>query len=400
MRTVYSVLQINKYILNMFKNDYMLNDVCVQGEISNCKYHSTGIYFSLKDEESVISCVMFKRAQAGLKVRLSDGMKVIVSGSIESFVRDGKYQIYVKSVEEKGLGDLTRQYEELRRKLQKEGLFDPELKRPLPEYPAKIGIVTAPTGAAVRDIISISRRRNPYIQLILFPSLVQGENAKENIVKGIQTLEKYGVDLIIVGRGGGSIEDLWAFNEEIVAQAIFNCDVPVISAVGHETDYTIADEVADRRAPTPSAAAEIAVPLYSDIENKFAGYYEKLNRLMERRINDEYQRINLYSSKLENKSPVNRIKEYKQEVSLLDNRLKQAIDSVLTRDKHRLDMYIAKLNAASPLNRLSSGMAFVSDTEGKRIDSVEGTKVGDDVKLTFKDGSAKAKIVEVTKNGD
>ena len=265
-KNVYSVGQVNAYIKNIFIKDVILNRIYVKGEISNCKYHTSGhIYFSLKDESGAIACVMFAGNRKGLAFRLQEGQKVIVLGGVSVYERDGRYQLYAREIVLDGEGALYQQFARLKRELEEMGMFSPQYKKKIPFYSRRIGIVTAPTGAAIRDIINIARRRNPYVQLILYPALVQGEHAAASIVKGIQILERYGVDVMIVGRGGGSIEDLWAFNEEIVAKAIFACKTPVISAVGHETDTTIADYVADLRAPTPSAAAELAVADYRQL---------------------------------------------------------------------------------------------------------------------------------------
>mgnify|MGYP000102094551 CR=1 FL=1 len=259
MKNVYSVGQVNTYIKNMFAQDFMMQRISVKGEVSNCKYHSSGhIYFTLKDTAGTINAIMFAGNRRGLSFQMKEGDKVIVTGSVEVYERDGKYQLYAREITREGIGDLFARYEKLRTELEEMGMFDSCYKRPIPRYARTIGIVTARTGAAIRDIMNIAARRNPYVQLVLYPALVQGEQAKYSIAKGIETLDRMGLDLLIVGRGGGSIEDLWAFNEEIVARAIFNCTTPVISAVGHETDVTIADYVADLRAPTPSAAAELA----------------------------------------------------------------------------------------------------------------------------------------------
>ena len=260
MNSIYSVGQVNNYIRTMFDQDFMLNKIYIKGEVSNCKYHTSGhIYFSLKDESGTISCVMFAGQRKGLGFAMKNGDKVVAGGSVSVYERDGKYQLYAREITLEGAGLLYERFLALKKELEEMGMFAPEYKQPIPVWAKKVGIVTAPTGAAVQDIRTVAGRRNPYVQLILYPALVQGEGAKESIVRGIEVLDDYGVDVIIVGRGGGSIEDLWAFNEEEVARAIFNCRTPIISAVGHETDTTIADFAADLRAPTPSAAAELAV---------------------------------------------------------------------------------------------------------------------------------------------
>ena len=273
MASVYSVGQVNAYIKNMFNADFALNNIYIKGEISNCKYHTSGhIYFTLKDSTGVISAVMFAGNRKGLKFKLEEGQKVIALGSVSVYERDGKYQLYAKQIILEGTGLLYQRFEQLKTQLEEMGLFDKMYKKPIPKYATKVGICTASTGAAIQDIINISKRRNPFVQLYLYPCLVQGQGAAVDIVNAIRCLDSMDLDVIIVGRGGGSIEDLWAFNEEIVAKAIFDCDTPVISAVGHETDFTIADFVADMRAPTPSAAAELAVFDYSEFMEKQLNY--------------------------------------------------------------------------------------------------------------------------------
>ena len=290
MAKIYSVEQINNYIKQMFNTDLVLSQVSVQGEVSNCKYHSSGhIYFTIKDNGSVLNAIMFAGNRTGLKFQMKDGMQVVVSGNISVYERDGKYQMYAKRIEQTGMGDLYQRFLELKKELEEMGMFDALYKKPIPKYAAKIGIVTASTGAAIQDIINISTRRNPYVQLVLYPAIVQGEFAVDSICRGINKLEEYGVDTIIVGRGGGSIEDLWAFNDVKVANAIFECSIPVISAVGHETDFTIADFVADMRAPTPSAAAELAVCNIFEILESLADCQSKLNTAMRNRI--DFSRI-------------------------------------------------------------------------------------------------------------
>ena len=275
IRNVYTVGQLNSYIKNMFAQDYFLQSVYVKGEVSNCKYHTSGhIYFTLKDPRGTISCVMFAGSRSGLSFRMQDGQQVVVLGAVDVYERDGKYQLYAKQIILEGEGLLYERFRQLRQELEEEGMFDPQYKKPIPPYIKTLGVVTARTGAAVRDIIQIAARRNPYVQIILYPAIVQGQEAAPSIISGINALERLGVDVIIVGRGGGSIEDLWAFNEREVAQAVFDCSVPIISAVGHQTDTTIVDYVADLRAPTPSAAAELAV---WDIRE----FLTKINRIEE-----------------------------------------------------------------------------------------------------------------------
>lgn len=281
MRNVYSVSQVNRYIRNMFSEDYFLQSVLVRGEVSNCKYHSSGhIYFTLKDASGTLSCVMFAGRRRGLSFRMQEGDQVIAAGTVDVYERDGRYQLYADRIIRDGVGLLNQRYEMLKRKLEESGMFDELYKKPIPRYIRTLGVVTAPTGAAVQDIINISLRRNPYLQIILYPAVVQGEGAAPSICEGIRTLDAYGVDVMIIGRGGGSIEDLWAFNEESVAEAVFECQTPVISAVGHETDTVITDYVADLRAPTPSAAAELAVFSYDQFQRDLRMYSEQLEGSM------------------------------------------------------------------------------------------------------------------------
>jgi exodeoxyribonuclease VII large subunit len=319
MASAYSVTQVNAYIKNMFAQDFALNRISVKGEVSNCKYHTSGhIYFTLKDGKSSIAAVMFAGYRKGLSFQMEEGQQVTVKGSVEVYERDGRYQLYAQEITREGLGDLFERFQKLRNELEEMGMFSPEYKKPIPRYAKKIGIVTASTGAAIQDIMNISARRNPYVQLYLYPALVQGENAKTSITKGIEVLDQMGLDVLIVGRGGGSIEDLWAFNEEIVARAIFQCSTPVISAVGHETDVTIADYVADMRAPTPSAAAELAVFDYSLFEEQKELYRNTLKKTMERKMERYRFHANQYGLRLKYFDPKRSIRESRQRLSDLE----------------------------------------------------------------------------------
>ena len=400
MKTIYTVFQVNTYIHNMFREDYLLSDVSVTGEISNLKFHSSGhIYFTLKDAQSAISCAIFRSSAQKLNIALKDGDKIIAHGSISNYVPSGSVTFNITSVEYEGVGDLTKRFEELKKKLSEQGLFDKEFKKPIPAFPKTIGIVTAPTGAAIRDIISVSKRRNPYISLVLYPALVQGDGAAATIVNGIEVLEKMGVDVIIVGRGGGSLEDLWAFNEEEVAYAIFQCSVPIISAVGHEIDFTISDFTADYRAATPSAAAEIAVPDIKGVIDDIDALSKNLDKSMSRIIEKKRHKNEVYKTKLDALSPVNKINKQKVSVRSMDEKLDMLMKAVITSKSHRLSTLEARLSAASPLERLKAGMAYVTDSSGKRIVGVEGLKVGDSIKITMKDGYALANVTKtVTEN--
>lgn len=396
MGSIYSVLQINQYINNMFSQDYLLHDINVRGEVSNCKYHSTGhVYFTLKEEGAAIACVLFAGHRQGVKFRLQDGQKIIVRGSVESYIRDGKYQIYVKTATLDGEGDLYRAFELRKSKLAELGMFDEQYKRPIPKHVKRIGIVTAPTGAAVRDMISVAKRRNPYIELILFPAIVQGDAAPASITEGIKVLEQYGVELIIVGRGGGSIEDLWAFNDEMVAHAIFQCEVPVISAVGHETDFTIADFVADKRAATPSAAAELAVEDYLVTERRMQEYLLRLNRIMENKISHARARTIIARQKLQMLSPEMKVKDHRMNCIRLTEKLDARMINILTAKRRRLELIAERLHAVSPVKRLGSGLAYLSSSDGKRLARVADMQTGMMVNIRMQDGEATAKIRQV-----
>ncbi|MBR5917109.1 MAG: exodeoxyribonuclease VII large subunit, partial [Lachnospiraceae bacterium] len=364
------------------------------------KFHTSGhIYFTLKDDKSAISCAIFRQSAQKLNIALKDGDKIVASGSISNYVPNGSVTFNVTKVEYEGIGDLTKKFEELKQRLAEQGLFDKEFKKPIPKFPKTIGIVTAPTGAAIRDIISVSKRRNPYISLILFPALVQGEGASESIVKGIETLEKANVDVIIVGRGGGSLEDLWAFNEEEVAYAIFQCSIPVISAVGHEIDFTISDFTADLRAATPSAAAELAVP---DIRQTIADIddlKESLDKSFDRVLKNKLHKLAVYEAKLNALSPVNKLNKQKLIADSYNNKLDLLIKKIIKEKKAELETLSERLKGVSPLERLKAGMAYVTDASGKRVVGVEGLSDNDKVKLTMKDGYALAVIERVVKEG-
>lgn len=393
---VYSVKQVNAYIKNMFVQDFMLNRIYVKGEVSNCKYHTSGhIYFSLKDESGAIACVMFAGdRRRGLAFRMQEGQKVIVLGSVNVYERDGRYQLYAREIVPDGEGDLYRRFEQLKKELEEMGMFAPEFKQPIPFYSRKIGIVTAPTGAAVRDIMNISRRRNPYVQLILYPALVQGEQAADSIVKGIRTLDAYGVDVMIVGRGGGSIEDLWAFNEEIVARAIFECRTPVISAVGHETDTTIADYVADLRAPTPSAAAELAVMDVRQLMGGLELFRQQLMDRMEQKLLDRRNQAEQLRRLLKYLSPQYQLNEKRQYAGELQEKLGQAMRQKLLERRHQLQLLAQGLDGASPLKKLSQGYSYTQMQDGKALRSVEETRPGDRLTIHVTDGRVYAQVLE------
>ena len=395
MNSIYSVGQVNTYIKNMFNQDFMLNKIYIKGEVSNCKYHTSGhIYFSLKDETGTLSCVMFAGQRKGLGFQMKNGDKVVAGGSVSVYERDGKYQLYAREITLEGAGLLYERYLALKEELEEMGMFSKEYKQPIPAYVKKLGIVTAPTGAAIQDIRNIAGRRNPYVQLVLYPALVQGEGAKESIVKGIETLDAAGMDVIIVGRGGGSIEDLWAFNEEEVARAIFNCRTPVISAVGHETDTTIADFVADLRAPTPSAAAELAVADVRQILETFRAYRQKLEHSMENQIYFLRQRMRQYEMKLEYASLAYQIQEKRTHLLDAEERLHSAMENQIFRARQNLNIYIERLKGLSPLDKLNQGFSYVEDKNNHSVTQIAQVKPGDVLKIQVTDGKITAEVTE------
>lgn len=395
-QNVYTVAQVNSYIKNMFMQDFLLRSVFVKGEVSNCKYHSSGhIYFTLKDDKGTIACVMFAGNRAGLSFKMEEGQMVVVGGNIDVYERDGKYQLYAKQIVLDGAGLLYEKYERLKRELEEMGMFAPEYKQPIQKYIKTLGVVTAPTGAAVRDIINIATRRNPYIQIILYPAIVQGEQAAESIVNGIHALEHLGVDTMIVGRGGGSIEDLWAFNERIVAQAVFDCKIPVISAVGHETDTTIIDYVADLRAPTPSAAAELAVYDYRQLMERFSYYQDTLRTRMENQIKRKQNTLSTYKLHLRYLSPMNQIQEKRTLCMDLEGKLEEAMKRKLTDKKHELALIVERMKGLSPLDKLSQGYAFVENSQGKVIHDVGQVKEKDLLQIYVKNGTILTEVKHV-----
>ncbi len=384
----------------MFTQDFLLRTVTIKGEVSNCKYHSSGhIYFTLKDAGGAISCVMFRsdRDKGGLRFQMKEGQQVKASGTVDVYERDGKYQLYARNIELDGAGALYEKYEELKKRLQESGMFSEEYKVPIPAYIKTLGVVTAPTGAAVRDIINVATRRNPHIQIILYPAIVQGDQAAESIVRGIETLTKAEADVIIVGRGGGSIEDLWAFNEEIVAQAIFDCPIPIISAVGHETDTTIADYVADRRAPTPSAAAEIAVFEYRRFLQDLEDYSQALKMRMDKKINDLSRDEKRYAETLRLLSPMGKIKDRLLRIDQYQDRLQGLMDRKLNDNRHRLEVDIERLKGLSPLDRLKGGYSYVASEDGRNIRSIKNVKKGQKLSVYVSDGRVETTVESTEK---
>lgn len=395
MKNVYSVGQVNTYIKNMFAQDFMLQRISIKGEVSNCKYHTSGhIYFTLKDSAGTISAVMFAGSRRGLKFTMKEGDKVIVTGSVEVYERDGKYQLYAREIELDGAGNLYLKFEALKRELEEMGMFAPEYKKPIPKYAKRIGIVTAPTGAAIQDIRNIAMRRNPYVELILYPALVQGDEAVPSIINGIRALDALGVDVMIVGRGGGSIEDLWAFNEEEVARAIFECETPVISAVGHETDTTIADYVADLRAPTPSAAAELAVFDYYLVKEQMNSLENHMMRLLRQKIEAGRMRLAHAQTKLRYLSPENKLRENRKYAADLEERVMMRMTQLLEQKRHQLALLSGKLEGMSPVKKLSQGYSYISNASGQAVTDASHVKKGDSLDIRLLHGTLKAEVTE------
>ena len=399
MKRVYSVSQINAYIRRMFTSDYALNHIYIKGEVSNCKYHSSGhIYFSIKDAKSTLSCVMFANARRqGLKFRMENGQTVVVGGNINVFERDGSYQLYASEIILDGVGVLYEEYERLKMKLYEEGLFDHEKKKNIPKNPKKVGIVTARTGAAIQDIVSIAKRRNPFVQLILYPAKVQGEGAGLSVARGIQVLDGMELDTIIIGRGGGSIEDLWGFNEEVVARAIYEAKTPIISGTGHETDNTIADYAADLRAATPSAACELAIPDVREIMAAIEGYRYQIQKWMDVQIASYQHRVEQYRIRINLLSPKNQLKQQQMQLIQLQNGLEAAIQKKTERYAHKLELYIQKLHGLSPSAKLTGGYGYITGQDGSPLRSVEQAQMGEKLSVYLSDGKIQAQIMEIQK---
>ena len=393
MKNIFSVGQINRYVKNMFTQDFILQKIYVKGEVSNCKYHTSGhIYFSLKDETGVLSCVMFAGHRRGLAFRMKDGDRVVVGGAVDVYERDGRYQLYAKEISLEGAGALYERFLALKTELEEMGMFAQEYKQPIPAFIHRLGVVTAPTGAAVQDIRNISLRRDPYLQIILYPALVQGEGAADSIVRGIHMLDQAEVDVIIVGRGGGSIEDLWAFNEEKVARAIFECRTPIISAVGHETDFTIADFVADLRAPTPSAAAELAVADFRQILQNIAGLRDRMQKAMQRRAELGRAQLMQYQMRFQYLNPEAKLRDNRQRLADIDELLRRAMKNRIAEERHMLGIYLERYRGLSPLYKLNQGYSFVSDREGNGIISTKQVHSGDLLEISVTDGVIEAEV--------
>ncbi len=399
MGVIYSVKDINRYIKNMFDQDFLMRNLKVQGEISNVVYHSSGhIYFTLKEEGCAIKAVMFKmNRQKGLAFRLENGQKVVVTGFVSVYERDGQFQLYATSIDLDGRGNLYEAYEQLKQKLYEEGLFDFEVKKEIPKFPKKVGIVTAKTGAAICDIMNIAKRRNPYVQLYLYPAKVQGEGAAETIVKGIEVLDTMGMDTIIIGRGGGSIEDLWAFNEEIVARAIFAAKTPIVSGTGHEIDNTIADYVSDLRAPTPSAAAELVIPDVMSAIEKLQQYQQQLMQNVQHNVQRTTQRLQVYAATIERLSPENRLHNQMLYLDSLQDRLQAGMQQFLSKKKHQYDLFATRLHGLSPTAKLIGGYGHIETKKGDSLKSVDDIKADDMLRITIWDGTIDAVVKDTSK---
>ena len=389
-----TVTELNKYIKEKIGADEFLNNVLIKGEISNFKHHYTGhMYFTLKDENSLIKCIMFKSYTTTLKFMPKDGMKVMVFGTVSVFERDGVYQIYAKAMQEDGMGSLYTAYEELKAKLEKEGLFDASRKKKIPFMPTSIGVLTSNTGAVIRDIINVSTRRNPNVYLKLFPVPVQGEGAGEKIAEAIRIMNKQNMaDVLILARGGGSLEDLWPFNEEVVARAIYESELPIISAVGHETDFTIADFVADLRAPTPSAAAELAVPDIKEVMRKLENCESRSRNSLNKKIELMRLRYEKCMASRVFKEPLQKINEWYLSVDMKIKAMENSVTTTLQQAQKNAGKVIAKLDTLSPLKTLARGYC-ITQNEGKVINKAEYLKKEDEISLLFCDGEKKAKVL-------
>ena len=390
-----TVSDLNKYIKDKIANDEYLNHILIKGEISNFKHHYTGhMYFTLKDESSLVKCIMFKSYAQKLRFTPKDGMKVIILGSVSVFERDGVYQVYAQIMEEDGVGDLYTKYQELKEKLEKEGLFKEENKKKIPVMPKVIGVLTSQTGSVIRDIINVSTRRNPNVYIRLLPVPVQGEGAAEKISDGIKYMNENNLaDVLILARGGGSLEDLWPFNEEIVARAIYDSKIPIISAVGHETDFSISDFVADLRAPTPSAAAELAVPDIYEIKQKILGYQNRLRISLVKKVELLQMRYEKCMASSAFKEPIRKIQDKYLIVEKYINRLQDSIKAKYEMEKTTYIKVVAKLDAYSPLKTLARGYS-ITEKQGNIIKSVTNLKKGDDILIHLVDGKKQAKIME------
>ena len=391
---VLTVTALNGYIKKVVDSDFILSNANVKGELSNVKIHSSGhIYFSLKDAFGKINCVMFKSQASKLKITPRDGMNVIIRGKVSVYEREGAYQIYCDSMESDGEGQLFLAFQNLKEKLEKQGLFERSHKKEIPLFPMRIGIITSPTGAAIKDIINVSTRRNLKVNILIYPALVQGVNASEDIAKGLKYFNSSkNVDLIIIARGGGSIEELWAFNEENLAYEIYNSKIPIITGIGHETDFTIADFVSDFRAPTPSAAAEIAVKNLEELNNEIKALRGLLLRSVELKFTKEYNKVNLLNKTLKINNPLNYIVNQYIRIDNIKENLNYKLNAKVSFEKQKLSKFNALLHAHNPLNVLNKGYAVLQNNEDEVISDIYNLKNINKVKITLKDGSAEFKL--------
>ncbi len=393
-RMTLTVSQLNLFIKDIFNQIPALNDIRIKGEISNFKHHTSGhMYMSLKDETGVLRAVMFRGSAMGLDFRPENGMQVIAEGRVGVYEREGQYQLYINSMVQDGKGNLYEQFEKLKKKLETEGLFDASAKKTIPTFPKRVGVATAPTGAAVRDIINILSRRFPYADICLYPVLVQGDGAAESVCRAIEYFnENSAADVLIIGRGGGSMEDLWAFNEEVLARAIFKSEIPIISAVGHETDFTISDFVADLRAPTPSAAAELAVPSGAEIAEKFSTAGMRLANAVNKIIEKRQLQLKVYAEKQILRDPMFKVNEKGMQLDSIFRMFENAAKTAVAEKRQKFGVVVSKLDGLSPLNTLNRGFSVAKDCDGKVIKSVAGVKSGDDISVVVSDGQIKATV--------
>ena len=383
MATIYTVTQLNAYVGNLFREDFLLAGLRVQGELSNVKYHASGhIYFTLKDSGAELRGVIYRQNALGLDMRLADGLQVVCTGAVTVYEKAGVYQLNTKTVEKLGQGELYALYQARLRALEAEGLFEAAHKKPLPRFVLTLGVVTSPSGAAIHDIQTVARQQNPYVKIVLYPALVQGEGAAESIVRGIQTLDRRGVDLMIVGRGGGSLEDLWCFNDERVARAAYACETPLISAVGHESDVTLLDFVADLRAATPSAAAERGVPNLAAQLALIAGLRQQLSRGLREKVGDL-------------RAPEELLSARQQRTLALRQGLEAGLNKKIQARRAAFQLLAARLRAASPLNRLTGGYAYAAHADGTAVQSAASLSTGERLSLRFLDGAAEVRVEEI-----
>jgi len=396
-----SVTEVNRYLKKYISGNPILSRLEIEGELSNFKRHSSGhLYFTLKDENSRISCVMFKSNADEVAVNLKDGIKLIASGQISVYERDGKYQLYVKALRQAGIGDLHIKFEAMKEKLAEEGLFSEALKKDIPEFPSKIAAVTSPTGAAIRDILTVMKRRNPLVDVVVYPVRVQGESSKDELVQALNKVnERQDIDVVIIGRGGGSIEELWSFNEETVARAIVASRIPVISAVGHETDFTISDFVSDMRAATPSAGAELAVPDLMIYRKQTERYIEQAEMKLLSTLQMYQHEMKLYHPKQLLMNLENKLMDYQQQLDSIADKLQYETDKYFVQKTNELEKILLNLEMHSPLHTLERGYALLENAKGKVLTSATELKAGDEITVKLSDGEAKAEVRDVYSNG-